>query len=274
MLERAQDAGLVAATAANLAGWHELMLRALGHVTRHEAGLWLTPERVPVIFFSAIAIRPGASSRACATETNHTTWVAACDPWSDLTLAGGGFSIEGDHPWMVRQPGPIEAAADTAGLGSASRDVASATSSGAPPELRVQRVTDPADLADFEVASAIGFGSPPQPPFTWHAPSVLADPRLHTWIGRVDGTVVSTSMSFVDAGVVGVYGVSTIPSARRHGYARAMTVAALNADPSLPSVLQPSPMAEPLYRQLGYRRFTTFRTWVRPAGPTTPGRTP
>ncbi len=249
-----RTAALAVATAANLAGWHDLMLRSLGHATEHEAGLWLTPERVPHIFFSAIAMRPDASSEACSTRTDTSSWIAACDPWSDLALSGGGFLVEGDHPWMVRQPGAVDVAAT---LG-----------------LEVQRVLDADGLADFEQASAIGFGSAPQPPFTWHAPSVLADPRLHIWRGRFDGRTVSTSMSFVAAGVVGVYSVSTLPEYRHRGYAAALTRAAISADPSLPSVLQPSSMAEPLYRQLGYARFTSFRTWVRPAGPDTNRSTP
>ena len=163
-----------------------------------------------------------------------------------MSLDGSGFSVEGDHPWMVRAPGALAVSA--------------------PEGLRVERVTDAAGLADFELASAIGFGSPPQAAFTWHAPAVLADPRLQLWRGRLDNRTVSASMSFVEAGVVGIYGVSTVPDARRRGFAGALTRAALSADPSLPSVLQPSTSAEPLYRQLGYRRFTTFRTWVRPAG--------
>lgn len=241
-----QAATLVVATAANLAGWHDLMLRALGHATHHEVGLWLTSERVPQIFFSAIAMRPQASSDACATMTDASSWIAVCDPWSDLSLSAGGFLVEGDHPWMVRAPGAVEIAA--------------------PLGLTVERVLGEDALADFERASAIGFGSAPQPPFTWHAPSVLADPRLHIWRGQVKGRTVSASMGFVAAGVVGVYSVSTLPEHRRRGYAAALTRAAIGADPSLPSVLQPSGMAEPLYRRLGYARYTSFRTWVRPAG--------
>lgn len=248
---------LVAATAANLAGWHDLMLGALGHRTAHTEGLWLTPDRVPLIFFSAIAMRPGASNETCARGTSREAWIAVCDPWADLSLFDGGFTVEGDHPWMVREAGaePLPGDVSSGGWAPAAK----------PSALAVERVVDADGLADFELASAQGFGSPPQPPFTWHAPAVLADARLHAWRGRVEGRTVATAMSFVEAGVVGIYGVSTVPAARRRGYARLMTRAALSADPGLPSVLQPSAMAEPLYRQLGYRRFTSFRTWVRPA---------
>jgi hypothetical protein len=245
---------LVASTAANLAGWHDLMLRGLGHRTEYLDGAWLTPDHVPAIFFAAIGVRPGASTEAVANGPTRHAWIAACDPWSDLQLDACGFSVEGEHAWMVRAPTPPQASAPP-------------TTDGSPDGLRVERVLDSAGLADFELASALGFGSPPQPPFTWHAPAVLNDPRLVLWRGRLGDRTVSTSMSFVDAGVVGVYGVSTIPDARHRGYATVLTGAALGADPGVPSVLQPSSMAEPLYRSLGYERFTSFRTWVRPAGP-------
>lgn len=249
----AEVARLVAAAAANLAGWHEANLRALGYRNEHVDGLWLTPDRVPPIFFSAVAIRPGASAQAAVSRVPASGWVSISDPWGDLALSTLGFSSDGDHPWMVRPPG------------------ASGHPEELPPELRIERVTEPEGLHDFELAAAAGFGSDPQPRFTWHAPPALADPRIAFWRGLVGGMTVAGSMSFVHAGVVGVYSVSTVPGARRRGYASALTWVALTADPALPSVLQPSPMAESLYGRLGYERFAAFRSWARP-GPYLPER--
>ncbi len=47
------------------------------------------------------------------------------------------------------------------------------------------------------------------------------------------------------------------------GAGLAITARTLAAAPDLPAVLQPSDMAEPMYRRLGFARFTTFRTWIR-----------
>src|SRR3954451_15621678 len=77
-------AALIAATAANLAAWHELHLGALGRTSTYRDGLWLTGERVPHIFFSAIAVRPDASPTACEQGTINDSWIAVCDPWSDM----------------------------------------------------------------------------------------------------------------------------------------------------------------------------------------------
>src|SRR3954454_807491 len=142
-------ASLVAATAANLAAWHELHLGALGPATTYRDGLWITGEPVPHIFFSAIAVRPDASATSCEQGTTHGSWIAVCDPWSDMPL-GDGFSIESSHPWMVRAP------LDRLALPNRSLNK---------PIIEIERVCDEDGLVDFERASAIGFGSDPQPPF-------------------------------------------------------------------------------------------------------------
>ena len=87
---------------------------------------------------------------------------------------------------------------------------------------------------------------------------------MHLWRGRVEDRTVAVSMAFVEAGVVGIYGVATHPEWRRRGIGTAMTLRALEADPTLPAVLQPSAMAEPMYAALGFRRFATFRAWSKP----------
>jgi GNAT superfamily N-acetyltransferase len=238
---------LVAASAANLAAWHDTNLAALGYTTCHVDGLWLTPDRVPPIFFSAIAIRPGARPETAAIEVQRGARVAISDPWGDLELGPLGWAWIGDYPWMVRPP-------DGGTVGDAR---------GVPAELRVEPVHDARSLDDFERVSGVGFGSPRPRRFAWHAPEVLRDGRLAFWMGTVDGRPVAGSMSFACAGVVGIYGVSTVPEARRRGYATALTIAAMSADPTLPAVLQPSEAAESLYRRLGFRRFASFRAWAR-----------
>ena len=241
---------LHAAAAGNLVGWHDAHLRALGFPTQQIDGLWLTTAAVPVIFFSAIALGPGASSATAAGCPPHDAWIAVSDPWGDLRLDAHGFTAEGDQGWMVRHPSSAAAVPAV------------------PTELQIERVTDAEALHDFELASASGFGTAPQPRATWHAPAILDDPRFTILRGRIEGRTVATSMSYRDAGVLGVYGVSTLPEARRRGYAAAMTWAAVRADPSIPAVLQPSEMAESLYTRLGFEGFTTFRSWARPPVPT------
>jgi hypothetical protein len=239
-------AALVAAAAANLAAWHDLHLRSLGHHSGWRDGLWLTPDAVPVIFFSAIAVRPGADHRVVAAGTAPSGWSAACDPWQELPLADLGYQHVSDQPWMSRPAGQISGVR-------------------LPPGLVIERVASVADLVRFEATAAAGFESGAVAPHTWHGPDVLTDPRLAMWLGLVDGDPVSVSMGFREAGVLGIYGVATIPAMRRRGFATALTVQAIAIDPDVPAVLQPSALAEPLYRRLGFTRFGAFRTWARVA---------
>ncbi len=242
----ATQARLVASTAANLAGWHDLNLRALGHRTEWRDGWWLTPDDVPVIFFRAIAVRPGADPGVPIRTCRQAATLAACDPWSDLPLDRHGLAYEADRPWMLRPAGPMPAVP-------------------VPDGLVIERVGDDAGLIDFERTAALGFGSAIQPPHTWHGLTLLDDARFDLWLARAAGNAVATANGFREAAVQGVYAVSTLPAARRRGAGTAITARAVGAAPELPAVLQPSEMAEPLYRRLGFERFTTFRTWTRSA---------
>jgi predicted GNAT family acetyltransferase len=53
-----------------------------------------------------------------------------------------------------------------------------------------------------------------------------------------------------------------VPEGRRHGYATAMTIAAMQVGPDRPAVLQPSSAAEPLYRSLGFEAIGGFSHWA------------
>ena len=262
------QAFLVAAAAANLAGWHDAHLRALGFRTEWRDGLWLTPDAVPAIFFHAIAVRPGASAAVLAERIPAHRRASVSDPWADLAVAGQGFSLDGDHDWMVRRVGATGGVDNGATGGvdigaTGGVDIDDRANRYAPPGLVIQQVHDAHGLADFERTAALGFGTQPAPAFSWHSPPLLLDPRLQLWRGQVDGETVAVAMSFAEAGVLGIYGVATLPGMRRQGFGTALTRRAVEAGPPLPAVLQPSSMAERLYGRLGFQRFAVFRAWDR-----------
>ncbi len=70
--------------------------------------------------------------------------------------------------------------------------------------------------------------------------------------------VASTSLLF-HAGVAGIYGVATIPEARRQGIGRAMVLRAIQ-EAGLTgyriAILSPTGMSEGIYRRLGFREYT------------------
>lgn len=85
------------------------------------------------------------------------------------------------------------------------------------------------------------------------------------WLGRVGGRPVGAAMSYRTDEAVGVFGVTTVASARRRGYATALTRAAILPEIDLPSILAPSREAERLYERLGYRRVGRLRKWIKAA---------
>jgi ribosomal protein S18 acetylase RimI-like enzyme len=164
-----------------------------------------------------------------------------CDSWSVLDLEPFGFRERMREPWFLR------AAAELPG-----EDV--------PPELEFVEVSTPAEVAEFEGVSARGFGGEDatvETPF--HPPSILSDSRMRMLTGRVEGEAVAAAMGYRGEDAVGIYGVTTIASARGRGYASALTQALI--DPARPTVLSPSPEAERLYRRLGFEHVGELRQW-------------
>ncbi|MBX3029461.1 MAG: hypothetical protein KF809_04840 [Chloroflexi bacterium] len=235
---------LTAAAAANMAGWHDLHIRSLGRVTAWEGGLWHSTDVLPSIFFQAVAIRPGASTDVLARIVPREGWVAVCDPWWDMDPTALGFREQSSPGWMVRPAGPVP-------------DLPP------PAALSIERVGDTAGMVAFEQTAAVGFEAGVIRPGTWHGPEVARDPRLITIVGWADGRPAAVGMGFVEAGVIGVYGITTVPEARRRGFASSVTGHILAQRPDLPAVLQPSTMARPIYERLGFVPFGRFRTWAR-----------
>jgi predicted GNAT family acetyltransferase len=83
------------------------------------------------------------------------------------------------------------------------------------------------------------------------------------WLGRVDGEPVGASMGFRTDTAVGVFGVTTIASARRRGYGAALTGAAMLGDTGLPAVLASSKDGERLYERLGFQRLGELSIWIK-----------
>ncbi len=237
-------APLLTAAAANLAGWHDLQLRALGCRTERNADWWWTTDDAPGLYLRAIALRPDAPLAAVTDRLHPSGWSGICDPWAILDAAPAGFLPDGDRPWMARPVAPVAPGA-------------------LPDGVSITAVHDPSELVEHELAAALGFGATIPEPGAWHGPAILGDPRLGIWIARRGGEAVGTAMAFREAGVLGVYAISTLPSQRRRGIGGALTRTAVSFDPSLPAVLQASEIALPLYAAIGFRTEGIFRTWVR-----------
>jgi hypothetical protein len=241
---------LLHAAARNLAAWHESNLRALGIASVWAEEYWecLDPKPVPAIYHRLVTLAPAATAQVIGDEASDVEGpLSMCDSWADIDMSSHGFVPDEDGEWFVRPAGHIGRVG--------------------PRELSIEKVTDEGVLAEFEKVSIDGFESPGLHELGrggLHAPGILDDEAMHVLIGRFEGKVVTVAMAYVSDGVVGVFGVATLPRFRRRGYGAAMTWDALNAEPELPSMLQPSPYGRPGYIRLGYRPLGTFRNWIRP----------
>lgn len=265
-----ESEALLEAAAANLAAWHDSSVRALGFASTSGSWWWSAPTPGPWIYFTAIALRhprSGWERRAARSElARHLddpagSFEAVCDSFGDLDLEQAGLARRANGLWYARQPDDYRPEDDRP---DARSDDDRPDGQRRPDWLVVTEVDDPADLAAFERMMCAAFLAPPPiAPFDIHAPAILADPAMHVLIARTDESdeVVAGAMAYVAAGVVGMYGVGTVPGHRRAGYATALTRAGLAIAPDLPAILQPSTEAAALYRRIGFVEVGRFSHW-------------
>lgn len=225
-----------------VAGWHTAWLAALGLRSASDGRAWLALDRPPYIYFAGMTLTEDTPAEAVADAPG-----SVCDVWQKLDLEPYGLKPWRREPWMIRPAGAAPRRA-------------------VPAELEIVEVSTPAEVEELELVSVRGFSSNDDEtiePGTFHPPTILDDSRMVMWLARVDGKAVGAAMSYRTDEAVGLFGVTTIASARRRGYGGALTCAALLADTGLPAVLAPSPQGEPLYRELGFERIGELLIWSR-----------
>jgi GNAT superfamily N-acetyltransferase len=243
--------GLRTAAAANVAAWHDSSVRSLHARSQRRDGWWSYAAAAPNIYFTAISLAAqpdDAGAAALAFVRRHLEdpdggYVCVCDSWDELALEDLGLARRTRGRWCVR-PGAALPSADE------------------PDDLVIEHVRDRRSLAAFEATMVRGFGARfPLAPFEIHAPGVLDDPSMHVLLGRHRDEPVAVSMAYETEGMLGVYGVATIDSARGCGFATAMTRAALAVDPLRTAMLQPTVEAWPIYQRLGFVDIGSFSNW-------------
>ena len=237
----------VALCADTTAGWHSSWLTALGLRWERRERVWRALDLPPFIYWTAITLAPDVPASAV-----YDARGTVCDSWSSLELSRfgfqqrdrDGFEERAREPWFLRPAHELP-------------------TEDAPTELEIVHVSTPAEVAEFENVSVRGFGGEDTSvqPGAVHPPSILADGRLTMLIGRVGHNAIGAAMSYRSDQAAGIYGVTTILSARGRGYASALTRALI--DPAVPALLSPSPEAENLYRRLGFQHVGELTQWHR-----------
>lgn len=133
------------------------------------------------------------------------------------------------------------------------------------PEFSVQKVDSAEKARVFRATIIEGMSGKPSQDVSPPARNLLPDMTLY--VGYVAGEPVATAGLFAYRGVAGIYAVSTVERARRHGYGRAITErAALDGFEAgcFVSFLQSSVMGRSVYEGMGYRWIFDRAVWSPP----------
>jgi GNAT superfamily N-acetyltransferase len=132
-----------------------------------------------------------------------------------------------------------------------------------PAGFTIEEVQDEAALYDFKRVIIEGYEIPEGMADGWiQAAKALGIGRTpwQLYLGRLNGDPVATHILFNGAGVAGVYGIATIPSARGKGIGGAITLKPLLAARDLGyryAVLFSSEMGIHAYERIGFRLCAT-----------------
>jgi GNAT superfamily N-acetyltransferase len=228
---------LIARSADAAAAWHSAWLTALGLRSQRSDRVWRALDPPPFIYWTAITLDASATADDLAGSPG-----TVCDAWSAIDLEPHGYAATARDPWFLRRQGPL--ARTTL------------------PELEIVQAHTAADVEEFERTSLRGFADDEECEVevgSIHPATILADSRMTMLTGRVHGRPVAAAMSYRDDDMVGIYGVTALPSARRRGYGTALTAALI--DPTADASLSPSAMAEGVYRRLGFERVGELTMW-------------
>jgi GNAT superfamily N-acetyltransferase len=139
-----------------------------------------------------------------------------------------------------------------------------------PRDIEVRKVVEQEDAGEFFQFAAWRWGVPDE--YKGQMGNVMADFRFgepgakaHMWQAWRDGRPVAKAGINLASGSAGIYAVVTRPEARRLGLARILTLAALEfarARGYKLAVLHSTPMAEGLYRSLGFETVAAFRVFA------------
>jgi N-acetylglutamate synthase len=133
--------------------------------------------------------------------------------------------------------------------------------------LAIARVREKAGLDRALAVMAAGFGVPADLVKPLFEPAVAELPGISVYLALVEDEPVSTAVSLLGDGGVGIFNVATPPYLRGRGYGAAVTARAAEdgfAARAEKAWLQASPLGEPVYRRMGFRQVDTHLLLTRP----------
>lgn len=139
----------------------------------------------------------------------------------------------------------------------------------APPSLTIEQVSDIETLRQWSHVLCSVFEWPEFVEDAWvdfyASVSLKARFPAHCYLGWLDGEAVATSAVILAAGVAGIYGVVSVPEARRQGVGAALTLAPLREARALgyrAGILHASEMGFSVYDRIGFREYCRIGNYV------------
>ncbi|MGD2177625.1 MAG: GNAT family N-acetyltransferase [Anaerolineae bacterium] len=137
----------------------------------------------------------------------------------------------------------------------------------APSDLRIKHVRDAGALKQWVSTLFSGFELPDisEGAFFDLFIGLGFDLPLRNYVGFLNGEPIATAELFLGAGVAGIYGVVTVPKARRQGIGAALTLAPLREARAMGyriGILHSSEMGLGLYRRLGFQEYCKMSHYV------------
>ena len=139
-----------------------------------------------------------------------------------------------------------------------------------PEGVTITEVRDAEEFAEWMEPCRIAFELPNRDAEGFHqgllGMGFGGDSPVHHYIARIAGKPVACSSLYLGCGVAGIYDVATLPEARGLGIGAAVTQLPLLAARELgyrAGILQATPMADPVYRRIGFREIyrIPFYAW-------------
>jgi NAD(P)-binding Rossmann-like domain len=255
------DAGIEALTRAtedNLRGWLPVFERLDGAHLEEIAGCarWTSSMRLP-LFNGVIGAPAGGDLRAAVDEILR--------PFDD-----------GDIPLLWVLPPSVDLTAELRARGfeadpvpGMTLDLTSLPPLEPPPGTDVEEVDgEPGELRDALQIALTTNGMPDEAigPFL-SALDVFPDrSTIKVFLATLDGVPAATSTLLLAAGVAGLYNVGTVPTKRRRGLGRLVSLAAMHAGRAAGfryGVLQASALGDPVYRSMGFQERGRFTFAIR-----------
>lgn len=173
-----------------------------------------------------------------------TGMVVLYSPLPTPDLSRWGWSLSGHPPLQLRSP--LWPAIDT---GVRIEPVRSGEDL-----LALERIM--IDGFDFQEMRGVAAGA-------YFNHRMIEDDRFGAWLGYLENEPVAAAASMVEAGIVDVLMVATLPAARRKGIGLAVTQAASRPELGLPAALISSDDGRPVYERLGYVPILRGSFWYR-----------